>query len=345
MLGRNNSGKTNLLRLIAGLDTRAEGDVLLDGQHLKPLGTGDRPVGYVFQAFVNYPHWSVRKNIESPMRARTPRSSRAQRETRVMRIAQALQLADLLDRTPAELSGGQQQRLAIGRALASEARVLLLDEPFVNLDFRLRERLTQELGELLRIAGTTVIFASSDCRDAFALADSLVLLADQKVLQSGSPLDLYRQPASLEAAHLLSEPGVNWLLKDATTPAVVQIVRPEHMKLGLADLGELELNACAQRFQLQVDAVETSGSHTFVQGELINYGSSQVSPRWVARLDGLPDLKPYLLPLPEASDSESATLEFFVDPRNLLEVDSSGLPVHPSSACCSAVTEAKDGAT
>ena len=191
VLGRNNSGKTNLLRAVAGLESRSRGEILLDGEPLEPLSTGERPVGYVFQAFVNYPHWTVRENIESPMRSgrsAVKRRKRAERRKEVARIAQTLQLTDLLDRTPAELSGGQQQRLAIGRALASNARVLLLDEPFVNLDFRLRERLTLELAELLRSTGTTALFASSDCRDAFALADSLVLVADQEVLQNGQPL-------------------------------------------------------------------------------------------------------------------------------------------------------------
>ena len=304
VLGRNNSGKTNLLRLVAGLSTRAKGDITVDGQSLRDVPTGQRPVGFVFQAFVNYPHWSARRNIESPLLAKGV--GRAERRLQVARIAQTLQIEELLDRLPAELSGGQQQRLAIGRALASEARVLLLDEPFVNLDFRLRERLTAELGELLRSTGTTVLFTSSDCRDAFALGDTVVLLDEQQVLQSGSPLSVYRDPVNLRSADLFSEPGVNWLDSGAS----FEVVRPEHM---LLERGALErASGEPLRYVIQVNAVETNGSHTFVQGELRSPLAANSSAVWVARLTGMPDLTPYI--------RSDGSLEFFVDARNRLEL-------------------------
>lgn len=304
VLGRNNSGKTNLLRLVAGLTTRANGEVCIDGQSLADVPTGQRPVGLVFQAFVNYPHWNARRNIESPLLAKGV--DRAERKRRVARIAATLQIEELLDRMPAELSGGQQQRLAIGRALASDARVLLLDEPFVNLDFRLRERLTTELGELLRDTGTTVLFTSSDCRDAFALGDSVALLDNQQVLQSGSPLSVYRKPVNLRAADLFSEPGVNWL----DTGASYEVVRPEHMLLERDTIKSASGEPVS--YVIQVNAVETNGSHTFVQGELRSPMASRSSPVWVARLGGMPDLTPHL--------RSDGALEFFVDSRNRLEL-------------------------
>lgn len=309
LLGRNNSGKTNFLRLIAGLASAARGDVTLDGESLNAVPTGARPVGFVFQAFVNYPHWTVRQNIESPLRAR--KLKRTERDNRVARIAETLQLEDLLARKPGELSGGQQQRLAIGRALASDARVLLLDEPFVNLDFRLRERLTQQLGELLRSTGTTVVFASSDCRDAFALGDTVVLLADQQVLQSGQPLSVYRDPVSLAAADLMSEPAANW----HSNGSGLEVIRPEHMLLAGSDLAGFPGDPL--RYSLKVEAIETNGSHTFVQGALVQGGLSSpsaasVAPRWVARLNGMLDLQQHI-----AADQ---TLTLFVDPRNRLEL-------------------------
>lgn len=304
VLGRNNSGKTNLLRLIAGLSTVAKGDVRLDGKSLSANPSGQRPVGFVFQAFVNYPHWTVRRNIESPLVAKGV--AHRDRQSRVGEIAHTLQIADLLDRLPGELSGGQQQRLAIGRALASDARVLLLDEPFVNLDFRLRERLTVELGELLHTNGTTALFTSSDCRDAFALGDSVVLLDQQQVLQSGEPLGVYQQPASLAAADLFSEPGVNWLNGDAN----LEVLRPEHLVLNPQDLAQ----DCAEplHYRMQVEAVETNGSHTFVQGVLQSPVVASASALWVAKLTGMPDLTPHL--------RNSSTLELFADPRNRLEL-------------------------
>lgn len=324
VLGRNNSGKTNLLRLIAGLSTQAQGEVLLDGEPLQKLGGGRRPVAYVFQEFVNYPHWSVQQNIESPLRSRARRVSRSERNARVTQIAETLQLKELLNRRPAELSGGQQQRLAIGRALATDARILLLDEPFVNLDFRLRERLTEELGELLKTSETQVLFASSDCRDAFALGDSLSLLANQNVLQSGTPLEVYRKPLSVEAAHIMSEPSVN-VLPAAADSQTVQVVRPEHMKLSAVELGDKAADAL--RYQLRVEAIETSGSHTFVQGLLT--GSKELGPRWVARLAGMPNLDAKVV---ARTESGEVLVDFFVDPRNRLEVARSSIAVTAQAA-------------
>ena len=182
VLGANRSGKTDLCRLIAGLHTSARGTVKLDGVDLAALSPRRRPVSLVYQAFINYPNLTVRGNIASPMRAQ--RLPTAEREKRVHELADMLQLPDLLDRLPHELSGGQQQRLAIARALAKDARVLLLDEPLVNLDFKLREALEHELRSLLRQMSTVVIYTSSDPRDAFALGDEVLLLAAGRKLQA-----------------------------------------------------------------------------------------------------------------------------------------------------------------
>jgi len=303
LLGRNNSGKTNLLRLIAGLSSRASGEVSIDGEPQGELAPGERPVSFVFQAFVNYPHWSVRQNIESPMRGRHSALSQAQRASRVEEIAATLQLDDFLGRKPGELSGGQQQRLAIGRALASEARVLLLDEPFVNLDFRLRERLTRELGSLLGDTGTIALFASSDSSDAFALADNVVLLADQQLLQSGAPLAVYRRPETLSAADLMSEPAVNWLRRGTN----LEVVRPEHLLLA----PPVATDSVAT-FTLRVIDVETNGSHTFVQGRLLKPAGVESSGLWVARLPGLPDVR--------AESKDESLLTLYVAAQNLLEL-------------------------
>jgi glycerol transport system ATP-binding protein len=145
VLGANRSGKSLLCRVLAGLATPHAGEVLFDGA---PCGAADsRPVALVMQSFVNYPAWTVADNIVSPLIARGV--SRSARRDRAKEIASQLGLEGLLDRFPHELSGGQQQRVAIGRALAKGARVLLLDEPLVNLDYKLREALRAELRALL----------------------------------------------------------------------------------------------------------------------------------------------------------------------------------------------------
>jgi glycerol transport system ATP-binding protein len=186
VLGANRSGKTLLCRIIAGLSAAAGGDCLLDGANM-PAG-GGRPVALVNQAFVNYPAWTVADNVASPLIARGV--DKATRQARSREIAARLGLGELLDRYPHELSGGQQQRVAIGRALAKGARVLVLDEPLVNLDYKLREALRDELRDVLRAEGLTVIYTTTDPVDAFAMANEVVLMEDHTFVQVGAPVEV-----------------------------------------------------------------------------------------------------------------------------------------------------------
>lgn len=274
VLGANRSGKTDLCRLIAGLDTVASGRIVLDGRDLAGIKPQQRPVSLVYQAFVNYPNLSVFDNIASPLRAR--RLHEAETKTRVGELADMLRIAELQNRLPHELSGGQQQRVAIARALAKDARVLLLDEPLVNLDFKLREALEVELRELLKATETVVIYTSSDPRDAFALGDEVLLLKEGAKLQSGVPVDVYRNPASLAAMELLAEPGVNRFSLDGRACAL----RPEHIAIGTPDRADESIE-----FAMQVVACETSGDESFIHGLVSD-------EEWVIRCHGMQDVKP-----------------------------------------------------
>jgi glycerol transport system ATP-binding protein len=200
---------------LQGLIAQPQGDVSLDGEVISALRPQARSVAVVFQAFVNYPNWTVAQNIASPMRAQG--IARRDCQVRVSQLAEVLGLEALLNRLPSELSGGQQQRLAIARALAQQARVLLLDEPLVNLDYKLREALVLELQGLLQQSDTTVIYTTTDPKDAFALGDQVLLLDAQSKLQTGTPLQVYQRPIDYVAADLMSDPGVNPL----TTPSNV----------------------------------------------------------------------------------------------------------------------------
>ena len=269
VLGANQAGKTDLCRLIAGLHTRARGEIRLDRMDLGGLKPQRRPVSMVYQAFVNYPNLTVAENIASPMRAR--RMTATARRGRVNELAAMLQISELLQRLPHELSGGQQQRLAIARALAKEARVLLLDEPLVNLDFKLREALEYELRDLLQTAHTVVIYTSSDPRDAFALGDQVLLLADGRKVQAGTPIDVYRQPTGFVAMELLSDPCVNRFTRSGKTCAL----RPEHVGVGEA------LDAAATiGFEMSVTAYETNGDESFIHGRVDEH-------EWVVRCHGM----------------------------------------------------------
>ena len=269
VLGANQSGKTNLCRLIAGLNSEASGRVTLAGQDLGGTGPRDRPVSLVYQAFVNYPNLTVRENIASPLKARKVGRDRVRE--RVGELAEALQISALLERMPHELSGGQQQRLAIARALAKDARVLLLDEPLANLDFKLREALEVEIRALLESSNTIVIYTSSDPRDAFKLGDQLLLIAGGQKIQSGQPLDVYRNPDSFEAMELLAEPGINRFDRDGSRCAL----RPEHV--------EIRGQALDLEFSMRVTAFETNGDESIIHGRVAGHD-------WVARCRGMHDV-------------------------------------------------------
>lgn len=274
VLGRNDSGKTLFCRTLAGLAEPTAGELELEGESLAGVGPGERSVALVYQAFVNYPNWTVFENIASPLIAAG--KGKASIEERVREIAGRLGLEGLLQRYPEALSGGQQQRLAIGRALAKNARLLVMDEPLVNLDFKLREQLQLELAGLLKGLGLAVIYTSSDPRDAFALGDELLLMADHGVLQSGTPLDVYRSPVSVAAADLMSDPRVNRL------PDAGGVLRPEHLSLAAGDSTDLE-------FEVEVIGSETNGSETFLH---CRPDGSADEVHWVARLEGLVRLGP-----------------------------------------------------
>lgn len=273
VLGANQAGKTDLCRLIAGLNTQAQAEIHLNGDDLRGLKPQDRPVSMVYQAFVNYPNLTVHENIASPMRARGMAST--ERNGRVNELADMLQISDLLERLPHELSGGQQQRLAIARALAKDAQVLLLDEPLVNLDFKLREKLEYELRDLLKATNTVVIYTSSDPRDAFALGDQLLLLADGQKVQAGTPIEVYRQPTNLVAMELLADPCINRFSQAGETRAL----RPEHVSVdGIKDTTKVI------DFDMTVTAYETSGDESFIHGQVDEN-------EWVVRCYGMPDVR------------------------------------------------------
>ena len=264
VLGRNNSGKTRLARSIAGLEPAPPGTLAIDGADVSREDARRRSVSLVYQDFVNYPNWNVFRNIASPLIAQGIAPAAVSRT--VHELAGRLQIAQLLDRLPDELSGGQQQRVAIARALAQGARVLVMDEPLVNLDYKLREELESQLREMLLEQRPIVVYTTSDPRDAFNLADEVVLLDEREKLQSGSPLDVYRAPVSVRAADLMSNPGVNIL-------DTGEALRPEHLFVNRRGPNDL----C---FEGELESLETSGAETWLH--------CRVGGRhWVARLSGM----------------------------------------------------------
>ena len=207
LLGQTGAGKTSLIKLMAGLDPLASGQIIMDGQDVSRLSTQKRNISLVHQFFVNYPHMTVFENIASPLRVAG--MAKSEIEGRVQEAADILQLGPMLKRRPQELSGGQQQRTALARAIAKESRAVFLDEPLANLDYKLREELREQLPELFAGRGAVVVYATSEPEEALLLGGYTALMDNGVVTQFGRTAEIYRKPANLTAARVFSDPPIN----------------------------------------------------------------------------------------------------------------------------------------
>jgi glycerol transport system ATP-binding protein len=207
LLGTTLSGKTSLMRLMAGLEKPTSGDLFVNGENVTGIAVQKRSVAMVYQAFINYPSFNVYDNIASPLRvAGLPRK---EIDEKVRRFAELLKLTPMLKRLPNELSGGQQQRTALARALVKGAELVLLDEPLANLDYKLREELRDELPKMFADTGATVVYATSEPLEALMLGGYTATLQEGRVVQFGKTSTIYRHPESLASAQVFSDPPVN----------------------------------------------------------------------------------------------------------------------------------------
>ena len=207
LLGPTLSGKTTLMRLMAGLDKPTGGKVLVDGQDVTGKSVRQRDVAMVYQQFINYPGLTVYENIASPMRIAG--ESKPVIDRKVREAAALLKLEPFLDRTPLNLSGGQQQRTALARALVKNAKLVLLDEPLANLDYKLREELRVELPRLFEESGAVFVYATTEPHEALLLGGRTAALSQGRVTQFGDTLTVYNQPADLLTAQTFADPPLN----------------------------------------------------------------------------------------------------------------------------------------
>jgi iron(III) transport system ATP-binding protein len=200
LLGPSGCGKTTTLRSIAGLERPRSGSIALDGRVVYSSDQGifvapnRRNFGMVFQSYAIWPHMNVFKNVAFPLEVRKSRPSRKEIEQKVMRVLETVQLAGLVNRDATKLSGGQQQRLALARALVMEPQLLLLDEPLSNLDAKLREAMRFELKRMQRELGLTTIYVTHDQSEALALSHEIAVMNEGRIVQIGSPRDIYERP-------------------------------------------------------------------------------------------------------------------------------------------------------
>ena len=282
LLGATQAGKTTLMRVMAGLDAPSKGRVLVDGVDVTGQPVRQRNVAMVYQQFINYPSLTVADNIASPLKLRKEKNIGA----RVAELAAKLHIEPFLKRLPAELSGGQQQRVALARALAKNAPLMLLDEPLVNLDYKLREELRDELSQLFATGQSTVVYATTEPTEALLLGGYTAVLDAGELLQYGPTAEVFHHPKSIRVARAFSDPPMNLIVGTANAsgvalPGNVQLVRtlPTTASASLTvgvRAGALRVHGRDGDIALpgRVELAEISGSDTFVHvateiGELV----------------------------------------------------------------------------
>ena len=209
LLGPSGSGKTTTLRILAGLEELSEGKVLMDGEDVTTQEPGEGDVAMVFQSYALYPHMTVAQNIGFPLRM-VGTDPGAIRQA-VADAAAKVGIGHLLDRTPGQLSGGQQQRCALARAIVRKPRLFLLDEPLSNLDAKLRLETRLELHTLQRALGATTVYVTHDQEEAMTLADRIAVFMDGRIVQVGSPRDVFARPQTVDVAAFIGTPPMNLL--------------------------------------------------------------------------------------------------------------------------------------
>ena len=318
LLGPTGSGKTTFMRLMAGLEQPSAGRMFFDGVDVTGVPVRKRNIAMVYQQFINYPSLNVFENIASPLRIAG--RSKTQIKQRVGEIAALLKLTELLDRKPSELSGGQQQRTALARALVKDAGLVLLDEPLVNLDYKLREDLREELPKLFADTGATVVYATTEPTEAMLLGGYTAALSEGRVTQYARTQEVFHRPANLVTARTFSDPPLNisnvvkrgtefvlqervrWPVGEASTVLgdgeYVLGFRPHHLGLKPVFDSALEIHG-------EVLLSEISGSESYIHVAVNEH-------TWVAHVHGVHRLEL----------GTQATL--FADPSNFFIFRSSG---------------------
>jgi multiple sugar transport system ATP-binding protein len=209
ILGPSGCGKTTMLRMIAGLNSITEGDLIFGGRRVNKVPSKDRDIAMVFQSYALYPHMTVYDNMAFSLSMRKERKKLI--HERVMEAADVLQIADYLHSKPSDISGGQRQRVALGRAMVRKPSVFLMDEPLSNLDAKLREHMRVELVRLHKQLGTTSIYVTHDQTEAMTMATKIVLMNAGKIQQFGVPEEFYNRPQNIFVAKFIGSPTMNIL--------------------------------------------------------------------------------------------------------------------------------------
>ncbi|RVT83409.1 ABC transporter ATP-binding protein [Rhodobacteraceae bacterium CCMM004] len=330
LLGPTLSGKTSLMRLMAGLDAPTSGRVWWQGEDVTGQRVQDRGVAMVYQQFINYPSMTVWDNIASPMKLMG--KSRAEIDAAVRKAADLMQLTPMLDRKPLELSGGQQQRCALARALVKDAGLVLLDEPLANLDYKLREELRAEIPRIFEEAGSIFVYATTEPEEALLLGGNTATLWEGRVTQFGPTPQVYRTPVDATTARVFSDPPMNFLdvrkeggrLLFGDGQSIAALGKLAELRDGPYTAGfrpnHLEIDRPAgevMTFTATLSVTEITGSETFVH--LDHHGA-----RWVGLVHGVRDLR------------LGAPIEVYLDPAHVYVFSDAGDLVAPAAYAAAA---------
>ncbi|MBS3647087.1 ABC transporter ATP-binding protein [Pseudaminobacter sp. 19-2017] len=323
LLGPTLSGKTSLMRLMAGLDAPTSGSIWFDGRDVTGVPVQKRNVAMVYQQFINYPAMTVYENIASPLRVAGADAARTDRE--VKRAAELLRLIPYLDRMPLSLSGGQQQRTALARAISKNAGLVLLDEPLANLDYKLREELRAELPKIFAETGAIFVYATTEPQEALLLGGNTATLSEGRVTQFGPTIEVFRRPKDLVTARTFADPPLNTVIlrKQGDSfqldggalpvPAGMKAIPEGTYAIGFQPhhLRATRPNADAIVLPAKVLVTEITGSESFVHVQFADV-------RWVMLASGIHSYQP------------EEMIEVFIDPRHLMVFDHEGRAVQPA---------------
>jgi glycerol transport system ATP-binding protein len=325
LLGPTLSGKTSLMRLMAGLDKPSSGSVHWNGTDVTGMRVQDRKVAMVYQQFINYPAMSVYDNIASPMRLMG--KTKAEIDSAVRSTADMLKLTPMLARKPLELSGGQQQRCALARALVKGAGLVLLDEPLANLDYKLREELRAEIPKIFEASGAIFVYATTEPEEALLLGGNTATLSEGRVTQFGPTPDVYRMPTDATTARVFSDPPMNFInvtkrggnihfgsAAKAPVSGAFSNLPDGHYMAGFR-ANHLELSkqsAAAIELPSTLSVTEITGSETFLH---VMHGTD----RWVGLVHGVHHLTP------------GASVSVWLDPAHVYLFNEAGSLAAPAA--------------
>ena len=325
LLGRTLSGKTTLMRIMAGLDVPTSGHIFWEGKDVTGMRVQDRKIAMVYQQFINYPSMSVYDNIATPLRIMKKDEAFIDQEVR--KTAKLMRLDNILDRKPLELSGGQQQRCALARSLVKGSGLVLLDEPLANLDYKLREELREEIPKMFEESGAIFVYATTEPEEALLLGGNVATLWEGNITQFDETAKVYHNPNNAITAKVFSNPAMNFLdikkegafiyygknEKVEATDVLEKLedgnylagFRPNHLELTKHSDNSI-------KFSAHLDVTEITGSETFLH-------MHHDDDNWIGLVHGVHDLE------------YNSKLSVYLDTRHIFIFATDGDLIHTAS--------------